>query len=120
MGLGNMFRKQLLPIRVFATNGGPFSYPGPFGTSKGCSGVMISENETLASDYAYGGTQFGVTSSGQWFLGNLKSPGDASKLRITNLVSGFNWIVYNSTSTVGAKGANKRPEPRSGWTDKGA
>ena len=94
---------------IFATNGGPFSYPGPFGTSKGCSGVMISENETLASDYAYGGTQFGVTSSGQWFLGNLKSPGDASKLGITNLVSGFNWIVYNSTSTVGAKGGEQAP-----------
>lgn len=94
---------------IFATNGGPFSYPGPLGTSKGCSGVMISDNETLASDYAYRGTQFGVTGSGQWFLGNLKNPSEASKLGVTNLVSGFNWIVYNSTSTIGTKGGEEAP-----------
>ena len=39
---------------MFATNGGPFNYPGPFGTSTGCSGVLISDSKTLANDYKNG------------------------------------------------------------------
>jgi len=103
---------------MFATNGGPFNYPGPFGTSTGCSGVLISDSKTLANDYKNGATQFGVTKDKQWFIGNLKNNSQAQEIGITNLITGFNWIVYNGTSTISTPGGEGAPRTVVGIDEK--
>ena len=65
-GRVNMFKTVTANPCIFATNGR--SVILDLLNFERLLGHHDSENETLASDYAYGGTQFGVTSSGQWFL----------------------------------------------------
>jgi exopolysaccharide biosynthesis protein len=93
---------------IFATNGGPFNYQ-PLKKSTGCSGVLISDGKTLASNYKSSATQFGVTKDKKWFIGNLKNASEGELLGITNLITGFNWLVYNGSATISKPGGEGAP-----------
>jgi len=89
----------------YATNAGPFSSL----IKGGCIGAVISQGHTAASDFASTHTMFGLTASGDWLLGNVGSASQAKELGVTELVTGFNWLVYNSSITVAQAGGELAP-----------
>ena len=104
---------------MWATNGGPFTYDGPGKKSYGCQGVIISNGRILADTFGSAGTQFGSTESGSWFVGNVHNASEAQELGIKNLITAFDWIVYNGTATVSTPGGERAPRTAVGVDDTG-
>ena len=99
-GLATVRDTSLAHKCIFAVNGDPFNMSG----GGGCTGTVVSDGHEIASDFSGGDTMFGVTMNGSWVIGRVDNSSSIRSLGITQLVTGFNWLVYNGVSAVGAGG----------------
>ncbi|KAL3936819.1 MAG: hypothetical protein SGBAC_007952 [Bacillariaceae sp.] len=84
---------------VAATNGGPFNADGSNSGPVVIQGRLIGTN--APTDYV----GFGTTVNGEYLLGNYH---DFQDDRIWEFVTGYGWLVYNGTSTVGPNEDDKQ------------
>ena len=95
----------------FATNGGPFNMPPGNGS---CIGATVSDGATLSGFSGSGAPGIGLTRDGRWVLGTVANASEASALGLVQLVTGFNWLVYNATNAVAKAGGEAAPRTAAG------
>mmetsp|Transcript_12339 Transcript_12339/g.18407 ORF Transcript_12339/g.18407 Transcript_12339/m.18407 type:complete len:280 (+) Transcript_12339:2-841(+) len=90
----------------YATNGGPFTMKEP----GACHGVLVENGIVLENNYDVGvNAQFGVTNKSEWILGRLNDTAEVRSLGVKHALSGFGWLVYNSTNVVPKDGGKIAP-----------
>lgn len=79
----------------YAVNGGPFlsTWDG------GCIGNVVRDGKVISSDATATNVSFGKTGGGEWVMGKTDAA-IIKKYNITELVSGFGWLVYKGKSAV--------------------
>lgn len=85
--------------KTAATNGGPFNADGSN------SGPVVIQGRLMGINAPTDFVGFGTSVDGEYLFGNYH---DFDDDRIWEFVTGFGWLVYNSTSVVGPNEDDKR------------
>ena len=88
--------------KTAATNGGPFNADGSN------SGPVVIQGRLMGTNAPTDFVGFGTSVDGEYLFGNYH---DFDVDRIWEFVTGFGWLVYNSTSVVGPN-EDDRQAPR--------
>lgn len=88
---------------LWATNAGPFNMK-----TGQCSGVVIADDELAAADWNTTDAMFASTRDGKWVLGSV-TKSEAEYFGVTNLVTGFGWLVQDGKSMVTTRGGEVAP-----------
>ena len=89
----------------YATNAGPFKSL----VKGGCTGAVIVDKTVIASDFSVSNAMFALTAAGEWILGSVDNETHAVAMGVTQLVTGFNWLVYDKQATVSTAGGELAP-----------
>ena len=114
-GLATVSKQASAHDCTYATNGGPFKSL----ISGGCIGAVIVDGVTVASDYTAAGDMFGLTAAGDWVLGTVSNASQAAQLGLTQLVTGFGWLVYDGQAVVTTAGGEQAPRTAVGVDGQG-
>lgn len=114
-GLATVSKQAAAHKCAYATNAGPFKSL----ISGGCIGAVIVDGVTVASAYGGSNAMFGLTRGGDWVLGTVSNASEAAQLGLTQLVTGFNWLVYDGQAVVASAGGEQAPRTAVGVDGQG-